>query len=221
MNEPPTIDKLQLEPSPIRIGDIRLELLTVENITPFLSELEDKGDEALQSFPYWIKIWESAIILAAHLAEQNLDKTQTVLELGAGMGVVGMFLAASGHPVTLTDYNDDALALMKQNVDRNNLSSARIQKLDWNDPPRSMDKYDIVCGAELVYRQTDAEPVLQTIRQCLKPDGAAFLAHNIRQLSMVEFLAQAGEIFDIEHTGKSITMDGKKKQVVIHTMRGL
>jgi predicted nicotinamide N-methyase len=126
------LSKVKLTPSPIRIGGITLELLTVEDISPLLTEFEKMEKDALDSFPYWVKIWESSIILASHLSEQNLDRSGTVLELGAGMGVVGLFLAALGHPVTLTDHNDDALALLERNAVGNNLASARIEKLDWN-----------------------------------------------------------------------------------------
>ena len=210
-------DDLRLTASPIRIGDKRLELLTVENIEPFLRELEEKGKDALTSFPYWVKVWEAALILVSHLIDQGLETDKTVLELGAGMGVVGLFLAAYGHPVTLTDFNADALALMRKNAKKNGLTSVSIRKVDWNQPDLP-DKYDIVCGAELVYRQADLKPLLETIRKAVRPDGTIYLAHNIRQISMIEFLVEAGKYFEIEHAGKSIAMGGEKKQVVVHTM---
>ncbi len=210
-------DDLRLTPSPIRIGDKRLELLTVENIEPFIRDLEEKGNEALKSFPYWVKVWEASLILASHIIDEGLDPGKTVLELGAGMGVVGLFLAAYGHPVTLTDFNADALALMKKNAERNGLTSVSIRKLDWNHPDLP-GKYDIVCGAELVYRQPDIQPLLKTVRNAVQPEGTVYLAHNIRQISMIGFLAEAGNYFEIDHAGKSITMGGEKKQVVVHTM---
>lgn len=218
MNDPSMLDKVQLADTPIRIGDKKLELLRVKNIDPILSALEEDKEAGLESFPYWIKIWESSIVLAAHLYDQNLDKNQRVIELGAGMGVVGMFLAAFGHPVTLTDYNDDALSLLKKNAARNNLDSVTVQKRDWN-TMASADRYDIVCGAEMVYRKTDINAVFKAIEASVKPDGVVFLAHNIKRISMVDFLAQAGKRFDIDHTGKSITTDNEKKQFVIHTMK--
>lgn len=217
MNESAMLDKLRLRTSPIRIGDKTLELLTVENIEPFLKDLEEKGEETLASFPYWVKIWEAAIVLASHLAEQHLDADKSVIELGAGMGVVGFFLAACGHPVTLTDYDDDALALLKKNAAANRLDSVAVKKLDWNcfEAPG---QFDIVCGAELVYRQADIAPAMDAVRKCIKPGGTVYLAHDIRRISMIEFLAEAGRHFELAHTGKSIDMGSGKKQVVIHTM---
>ena len=210
-------DELSLTPSPLRIGDIRLELLTVETIDPVIEALEENESTGLAAFPYWVKIWEAAIALAAHLSEQKPDTSRTVIELGAGMGVVGLFLAAYGHPVTLTDFNADALALMRKNAKKNGLTSVSIRKVDWNQPDLP-DKYDIVCGAELLYRQSDLKPLLKTIRKAVRPDGTIYLAHNIRQISMIEFLVEAGKYFEIEHAGKSIAMGGEKKQVVVHTM---
>jgi predicted nicotinamide N-methyase len=179
--------------------------------------LEEKDKTTLASFPYWIKIWESSIVLAAYLAEQTLDKNRTVLELGAGMGVVGLFLAAAGHPVTLTDCNPDALALLKKNAERNGLTSVTVRHLDWH-RFESPGAFDIVCGAELVYRQADIQPAMTAVRKSIKPEGTVYLAHDIKRLSMIDFLAEAGKHFEIAHTGKSMTMGGEKKQVVIHIM---
>ena len=217
MNETSMLEKLNLIAKPIGIGGTKLELLSVENIEPILAELEEKGPDALESFPYWIKIWEASIVLAAHLSEQDLDKNKTVIELGAGMGVIGFFLAAFGFPVTLSDINEDALKLMKKNASRNSLDNVVIRKLDWNNF-ESPGKYDIVCGAELAYRRTDIKFVINAIEACVKPDGIVFLAHNIKQISVIDFLAEAGKYFDIEHAGKSMMIGDEKKQFVIHTM---
>ncbi len=211
-------DNLPLTSSPLRIGDIRLELFTVETIDPFIEALEEKASTGLAAFPYWVKIWEAAIALAAHLSEQKPDTDRTVIELGAGTGVVGLFLAASGHNVTLTDFNDNALKLIKKNIDYNDIGSASVQKLDWHrfDPPG---RYDIVCGAELVYRQQDIRPALEAVSSVVKPDGTVYLAHDIKRLSMVEFLAEAGRDFEIGHVGKSLDMGSGKKEIIIHTMK--
>lgn len=211
-------DELSLTPSPLRIGDIRLELLTVETIDPVIEALEENESTGLAAFPYWVKIWEAAIALAAHLSEQKPDTSRTVIELGAGMGVVGLFLAASGHDVTLTDCDDNALKLIQKNIEHNDLGSASIQKLDWHRFETS-GRYDIVCGAELVYRQQDILPALEAVRTVVKPDGTVYLAHDVKRLSMVEFLAEAGKDFDIEHAGKSLDMGSGKKEIVIHTMK--
>lgn len=212
------LDELRLTPSPIRIGDIRLELLTVETIDPFIEAIEEKDATGLREFPYWVKVWEASIALAAHLSEQTRDTNRTVIELGAGMGVVGLFLAASGHDVTLTDSDENALKLIKKNIDHNTLGSASIRKLDWHrfDPPG---RYDIVCGAELIYRQDDILPALEAVRSVVKPDGTVYLAHDVKRLSMIEFLAEAGKDFEIGHAGKSLDMGGGKKEIVIHTMK--
>lgn len=217
MNNPSMLDKLRLCDNPIRIGDIKLELQGVADIEPLLAELGEKETEGLASFPYWVKIWEAAIVLAAHLYDQDLDKNRSVLELGAGMGVTGLFMAASGHPVTLTDNDDNALALLERNAAKNGLESIAIRKLDVYGS-ESPGRFDIVCGSELIYRHTHVKPAIRALRECIKPDGTVYLAHNIKRISMVEFLAEAGKYFEIGHAGKSITLDNEKQQFVIHTM---
>lgn len=211
-------DKFEIEPKSIGIGGKKLELLTVANLDPFLAEIEAKGDDALSSFPFWVKIWEAAIVLTDHLVHQDLDPSLSVLEVGAGMGVTGLFLGAFGHPVTVTDYNDDALALLEKNIDHNGLTSVKVEKLDWHNPEIE-GKFDIVCGAELIYKESDVAPVINLVKTYLKPGGTVYVAHDIRRMSMIEFLKAAETDFDIQHAGKSFTGKDQKLKIVLHTLQ--
>ena len=66
---------------------------------------------------------------------------QTVLELGAGVGTVGLAAAACGaRHVLLTDINDAALRCARANVERNGervRTAAAVAHLDWARPPIS------------------------------------------------------------------------------------
>jgi predicted nicotinamide N-methyase len=64
--------------------------------------------------------WPSAIVLARVLARHPaLVRGKDVLELGAGLGAVGMAAAALGaDAATLTDVDDDAVANMRYNIAR-------------------------------------------------------------------------------------------------------
>ena len=218
MNTETINEKFEIEPKSIGIGGKKLELLTVADLEPFLSEIEEKGDEALSSFPFWVKIWEAAIVLTDHLVHLELDTRQTVLEVGAGMGITGLFLGAFGHPVTVTDYNEDALALLQKNVDHNQLDSIAVEKLDWHNPEIE-GKFDIVCGAELIYKESDVAPVVNLLKTYVKPGGTIYMAHDIRRMSMIEFLKTAEKDFDIEHAGKSFTGKDQNQKIVLHTLQ--
>ncbi|MCF8094082.1 MAG: methyltransferase domain-containing protein [Desulfobacteraceae bacterium] len=211
-------ENIELEPKMLAIGGKRLELLCVKNLEPFISDLEQNGQESFDNFPFWVKIWEASIVLTDRLVHMDPDKEEHILELGAGMGITGLFLGAFGYRVTITDSNKDALALIKQNAEHNGIDNVEVAELDWH-RPRLDSTFDTICGSELVYRKSDVEAVTGILRRLLKPGGTAYLAHDISRMSMTDFLATAESFFNITHKGMSFTGGGEKKQIIIHTIR--
>lgn len=218
MNESILRDDIELEPKPLSIGGKRLEILCVKNLEPLVADLEQNSSEGFENFPFWIKIWEAAIVLTDRLVHMNMRKNQHILELGAGMGITGLFLGAFGYRVTITDNNRDALELIKRNAAHNGIDSVHTTELDWHQP-QGTENFDIICGSELIYKKSDVEPVIKILRQLLRPDGTAYLAHDISRMSMMHFLVGAEPYFHTTHKGMSFTGGGQKKQIVIHTIK--
>ncbi len=75
--------------------------------SPILEQILAEGRDPLKdvsSFPFWIRLWEAAIVLAEFIAAQPRRDGATLLELGAGLGAPGLAAAAAGYQVTLSDY---------------------------------------------------------------------------------------------------------------------
>jgi len=204
---------------PIAIGEKHLQLYQIKNWDVFANNLEQKGSAYIKEFPFWVKIWEASIVLAHHLAHIDLDEEMTVLEIGAGMGVAGLFLGAYGHKVTITDYDEDALELLRINAELNGLTdNVSISRLDWHNPDLK-GKYDIICGSELVYSETSIEPIINLFRRYLRPGGTVFLAHDVQRMCLVKFIGMIPGRFDIENVVKKFGDENKLRRVVIHTLR--
>lgn len=83
-------------------------------------------------------IWDASLLLALVLdvdfASSSYFKDKTVLELGAGCGVVGMVAARSGARLTvLTDCCAEALQQMSETIEENSLMSCEVANLNWNE----------------------------------------------------------------------------------------
>jgi 2-polyprenyl-3-methyl-5-hydroxy-6-metoxy-1,4-benzoquinol methylase len=213
-----TKEKYQLQTVPIAIGGHQLKLYQVKNWDIFADQLEQKGTAYIKEFPFWVKIWEASIVLADHLIQSGLDKKLTVLEIGAGMGIAGLFLAAHGHKVTITDYEEDAVELLRMNAELNGLSNVSTRKLDWHNPELE-GQYDIICGAELIYNETSIGPIIDLFRGYLRPGGTVFLAHDVQRMCLVKFIGMVPGRFDIENVVKKFQGDNKIRRIVIHTLR--
>jgi predicted nicotinamide N-methyase len=217
MTSPAIREKYDLEVMPISIRGKRLELYALSNWDAFVRNLEEKGEAYIREFPFWIKVWEASIVLADHLCQLGWDKQKQILEIGAGMGIAGLFLGAFGHRVTITDYDDDALQLLQMNVELNKLRHVLVKKLDWNAPDLD-EKYDVICGSELLYRETFIEPLIRLLKEYLRPGGTAIFAHDARRMCLMKFIGMVPGRFEIQNTGKTLRGEDEVHKVLIHTL---
>jgi predicted nicotinamide N-methyase len=211
-------EKYELQIVPIAIGEKKLELHQIKNWDMFVDHLEQKGDSYVKGFPFWVKIWEASIVLAHHIVQLDIEKDMTVLEIGAGMGISGLFLAAHGHRVTITDYEQDALELLQMNVELNRLRNVSVSKLDWHNPDLP-GKYDIICGSELVYSEASIEPIIDLFRRYLRPGGMVVLAHDVQRMCLIKFIGMVPGRFDVDNVVKTFSGENKLQKVVVHTLR--
>jgi len=106
---------------------------------------------------------------------------RSVIELGAGLGAVGLFLAKyKGCQVELSEV-PEALPLLAMNVMENfskdEQQRPRVAQFDWADglQREALGKFDLVVGSDITYRHESLTELLETIGELLRPDGRAFL----------------------------------------------
>jgi predicted nicotinamide N-methyase len=87
-----------------------------------------------------------------------------VLELGAGLGLPSLVAAMRGADVLATDWADDAVALLRDNAERNGIP-LRVGRVRWDEPEALLREapWDLVLGADLLYEQRNAEQLLDLL----------------------------------------------------------
>lgn len=117
--------------------------------------MESVHSEAeLVNFPFGLLLWASAEALASRLAQEpTLVAGKRVLELGAGVGLVGMVAAHLGGMVTQTDYHPDVLAVCRSNQALNGVENLTIRKADWREWPSDLTGFDLVIAADVLYER--------------------------------------------------------------------
>jgi len=172
--------------------------------------------DVFRDFPLWAKIWEASIVLADHLAAMPARPEKRFLEIG----VVGIVAAAFGHRITWTEHNPHALRFARESA-RLNLNAGDtfpdIVPLDWN-RPRLEGAFDCIIGSEVVYRESDFEPIRKLLLTYLAPGGEAILAEGIRSTSL-SFFRQMAETFDLRASRKTLRSPGKEIRVILCSMR--
>ncbi len=151
--------------------------------------------DPMHNFPLWARIWKASWVLADHLVAMSTEEAGSILEIGAGIGVAGIVAASRGHRVTVTEYNEDALAFARANAAINGCYAMHIQRLDWNAPVFE-EPFDTIAGSEVLYHERDFESLLNLLSGFLKPDGRIFLTMKPRRSAMM-FFDRVRDMFNI------------------------
>jgi predicted nicotinamide N-methyase len=205
-----TFDKL-------KVGEKTVRILKAADLEEVLEGRDPFAD--VTEFPFWIRLWEAALVLSYVLASQPARQGRTLLELGAGLGAPGLAAAAAGFDVTLSDYEDIILDFQKVSCAASKLSGVRSILLDWTAPPADLPLFDVIAGAEVLFRDEFLQPIFSIIKTYLKPDGLVYLAHDARRKCLPQFLEMAKEDFDIAVARQSLKTPRGEVAVLVNCLK--
>lgn len=200
--------------TPVTIDSQSLKLFTPASIDRFIDP-----DDMMVNFPLWAKIWEASGILANYLVGLPPDPSKRMLEIGCGVGLVGVAAAKAGHRVTMTEINPDALNFARANALANGCPELRVERLDWNAPQLS-GRFDYIVGSETVYKNEDIDGLEALFDRYLTSRGIVLLAEGIRSTG-VAFWERMRHRYDVK--AKRHTMRSEKGQhhVILFRLQAL
>ena len=199
----------------LKIGEHTLRLLKVADLQEFIGDTDPFAD--VSQFPFWVKLWDSAILLSYVLTAIPERKGKTLLELGAGLGAPGLAAAAAGFTVTISDYEEIIRDFQMVSAAASGLKDVRFTFLDWLSPP-ALPPFDVLAGAEILFREEFFQPLLNVFSTYLKPDGVIYLAHDARRKSLPKFLQLAEKDYVIAVNTQTISKEGTDRTIVINRL---
>ncbi len=131
--------------------------------------------------PYWAYLWPAAIPMAAAVLSSDWPLGTRVLELGCGVGMVGIAALAKGYRVSLTDYDAKSVAAARHNAQLNGFDDFEAFELDWRHPPART--FPVILGCDLLYEQRNLSPILDLLEGILEPGGTCWLADGGRHVA--------------------------------------
>ncbi|HIJ78442.1 MAG: protein N-lysine methyltransferase family protein [Desulfobulbaceae bacterium] len=205
--------KYKVDFEPLKVRDKEIQLLQVTDLEPLLAGKDPFKD--VEDFPFWVKLWEAAMVLADLMVTMPPPKKDaTLLELGAGLGAPGLAAALNGYQVTISDYEPHILDFERVSAAASGLSGVQFKLIDWLKPP-DLPKFDMIIGAEILFREEFFTPLLTVFKKLLAPDGVIYLAHDIRRKSMPKFLLQAEKEYVIATSKRTMRSDDKETVVIV------
>ena len=175
--------------------------------------LLDNAEES--TIPYWAEVWPSSVALAEVL-KINFDlKDKKVIELGAGLGLGSCVAAHQGASVVATDYLVEPLAYAKVNAARNSVT-IEPRLLDWTLPLNVIEKFDMILAADVLYSESNVEPVARLLAQLLGNGGVAVLSDPQRN-HLPRFLKLMEEYgCEAQRIERSVNFDGREVVVDVY-----
>ncbi|KAE9016242.1 hypothetical protein PF011_g7239 [Phytophthora fragariae] len=183
-------------------------------------------------------VWDAALLLADYLQTRAVEAAQStskvnggdffqfrgkkVVELGAGVGLVGMALAVLGARVVLTD-QEYALPLLIKNVavnfcdrDDGEASNSRevmaptVEECQWEEPFKTgtclaswRKSTDVVVFSDVLYHASAFLLLIETLHELASPTTDVFFSFETRNASIeASFLQQLAATFDVEEVSR-------------------
>lgn len=214
-------DTTTVEVSPS--DDLRLSMVETADAYALLDRLieqeEADGRDRVTRFPYWAEIWPAALALSRWFVESAPTFGPTpgrALELGCGLGLVGVTMARLGWTVEATDFVEDALLFTAHNAQRNGAGGRHtVSYLDWSHPVGTPSA--VLVGSDVAYEKSLHPYLLRTVRALLKPGGQFIVSDPGRPAARPFFDSMRRAGFEHRTDQVSITWNALDHTVDIHT----
>ena len=150
------------------------------------------------------KLWDAALALTAHVGSTSGNDEcvhgKRVLELGSGVGAVGIGARLFGASrVVLTDI-EDVVPLLAANIELNHVESVTAVALDWFQAVPSAileESFDLILASDVVYDPELHAPLLKTLGVLLDRIPVCLLAHRRRNPHDADFFGALRARFDV------------------------
>jgi hypothetical protein len=123
--------------------------------------------------------------MARAVALHDWHRPARVLEIGSGLGLVGLAALTAGLNVTFSDSQPKALSVSLHNAHQNGFSAERV-RLDWRHPLST--RFPIILGCDVVYDPVNHVPILHLLESMLQQGGQCWIGDPGR--------GQGGVFFD-------------------------
>jgi predicted nicotinamide N-methyase len=164
-------------------------------------------------FPYWAKVWPSAIALVKVIQKHpSLIRDKTVLELGAGIGLPSLLMASEAKTIQISDYDLEAVELLRKNIAHLQLQNVQALKLDWNNLPENIDP-EVIILSDVNYDPTQFETLTKLIEKFIHQGSTVIL--STPQRIMASPFVQKLEGYTIERHEALVDENGIPKEISI------
>lgn len=164
--------KFEVKFEPVAAGDQTFDILQISNMGEYVEKIATANTGGDIELPFWARIWPASMMLS-HMTMTLAQRDASVLEVGAGVGVCGLFAASRGFETVISDVNHDALVFSRINILKNGLEDrASVLAVDFS-ADRIGRRFDYIIGSEILYMEKTHRGLVKFLLGHLKPEKGA------------------------------------------------
>ncbi|RQM18930.1 hypothetical protein B5M09_009401 [Aphanomyces astaci] len=174
----------------LSLPSFRYSIVDPKHNIPYITAIQDRSacaSEKPLAASHGHLVWDAALVLADYMQQVYSKSTDLsccrAVELGAGIGLVGMVLSALGcMEVTLTD-QPYCLPLLDKNVDANfGPAGPRplVKALQWGEDATDGSQVDLIVASDVLYNASVFAALVHTLDALATPATHIFLCYEPR-----------------------------------------
>lgn len=195
---------------------IQLNNSSFQLFVPIQSEIQlaynaEKLLDESTPFPYWAKVWPSAIGLSNFIYNhQQYIKNKTVLEVAAGLGLPSLVAAKWANSVCCSDYIEAPFAFVKASALQHQIYNIDCCLINWADVPNDLET-DVLLLSDINYEPAAFELLFNMITHFLARQTTIILSTPQRLLAkpFIEKLlpfCKLQQTIDVHENDKSVSI---------------
>lgn len=161
---------------PFRFGDYEVKAIVPDPLVLQQWYTKQLQTDPATPTPYWAQVWPSAYALCEFIATQpERLQNKKVLELAAGLGLPSLLAAQVATEVVCSDHVPAAVELMKQSIEKNQLTNIKATVIDWNNVPDDL-SCDVLLLSDINYEPQVFETVFNVIVSFMRKGTTVLLS---------------------------------------------
>jgi len=153
-----------------------VELVGVRDINVLLDEIDSDTSEEEEQLPYWAELWPAAVGLARYLRRHPIPEGAELIDLGCGLGLVGIAAAQLGARVLACDREPDALRFTRCNAELNGVRDRMtFRLLDWRAPDLRR-RFRYILGSDILYESEEHPHIERFLARVLEAGGTCLFS---------------------------------------------
>ena len=212
-----TLSKYDTRETAVAVGrNLELSIVETADAYALLDRLIERDPQCHQRFPYWAEVWPAALGLSRWFYDRRLPAADAV-ELGCGLGLVGIALARLGWRVEATDYVEDALVFTSHNAARNRAGPGhQVAYLDWRHLVGR--PHECMVASDIAYERRDHRYLNRLLQSLLKPGGRLYLSDPRRPVAATFISGLRNRGYTHHQETIKVSWRGQEQEVDIHVL---